>query len=125
MNDNDIQKEFGRRVGVLRKRQGLTQDQLAGAISKSVDTVSNIERGFSSTRISTAASIASVLGVTLSDLFKAPGKTAGAKDRQLLIDRLIEITNTCNSTTLKAVVDIAEVVACVETNARTSEKGAK
>jgi transcriptional regulator with XRE-family HTH domain len=114
MSDEKIQREFGKRVGALRRRQGLTQDQLADVIGKSVDTVSNIERGFSSTRISTASSIASVLGVTLSDLFRPPADSEAERSRQILIDRLSGIIDGCNDSTLEAVIEVAAIVARVQ-----------
>jgi DNA-binding XRE family transcriptional regulator len=64
---------FGLKVQTHRCRRGLTQEGLAEAISKSVDTISNLERGISSTRMETALDIANVPGVTLAELFDADG----------------------------------------------------
>ena len=47
----------------------MTQEQLAEAIGKSTDTVSNIETGRLSTRIENASRLAQALGVSLSTLF--------------------------------------------------------
>jgi len=72
MKQSDILKEFGLRVQFLRKEKGLTQAELAEKIERTEDTISNIERGISSTRIETAARIAEALKVQLSDLFDLP-----------------------------------------------------
>lgn len=69
MNKEKLHKEFGKLVQFYRKEKGLTQEDLAEAIDKSVETVSNIERGFASTRIATAADIARVLDIELQQLF--------------------------------------------------------
>ena len=69
MNKEKLHKEFGKLVQFYRKEKGFTQEDLAEAIDKSFETVSNIERGFASTRIATAAEIAQVLGIELQQLF--------------------------------------------------------
>jgi|GEM_PF-3583320 len=60
---------FGKRVRKLRKARGLTQENLAEKIGKTVDTVSNIERGFTSTPIPTMELIAEALEVELQEFF--------------------------------------------------------
>jgi len=69
MDADELKRRFGKRVQGLREAQGLTQEQLAARIQRSVDTVSNIERGVNATRIEVAFQIATELGVRLPDLF--------------------------------------------------------
>ena len=69
MDGAELKRRFGRKVQELRDAKGLTQDQLAARIGRSVDTVGNIERGVNATRIETAYQLAQVLGVRLPDLF--------------------------------------------------------
>lgn len=74
----------------LRKSRHLTQEQLAEKINRTVDTVSNIERGFSSTRITTAQEIAHILGVELSELFiSGQGGDNGMNKLHAELDRLV------------------------------------
>lgn len=70
MGTDELKRSFGGRVQALREARGLTQEQLAERIERSVDTVSNIERGANSTRIEVAWRIAEVLGVSLPELFE-------------------------------------------------------
>ncbi|NVJ91096.1 MAG: helix-turn-helix transcriptional regulator [Methylocystaceae bacterium] len=93
MKNDDIQKAFGKRVRKLRKEKGLTQEQLAQSIDRSVDTISNIERGFSATKLSTAGVLAEQLGVELYDLFSADHKTPQPYSSEITynIGRLIEL----------------------------------
>lgn len=70
MGTDELKRSFGRRVQALREARGLTQEQLAERIERSVDTVSNIERGANGTRIEVAGRIAEVLGVALPELFE-------------------------------------------------------
>ena len=69
MDASELKRRFGKHVQKLRDTAGLTQEQLADRISRSVDTVSNIERGINATRIEVAYQIAVELGVRLPDLF--------------------------------------------------------
>ena len=69
MDSGELRRRFGRHVQGLREAKGLTQEQLADRIGRSVDTVGNIERGVNATRIEIAHRIATELGVGLSDLF--------------------------------------------------------
>lgn len=69
MEIDEFKRRFGARVQTLRRQRGMTQEQLAEAIGKSTDTVSNIETGRLSTRIDTALRIAQVLKVNVADLF--------------------------------------------------------
>lgn len=69
MDGGELKRRFGRKVHGLREAKGLTQDQLASRIGRSIDTLSNVERGVSSTRIETAYQLAQALEVRLADLF--------------------------------------------------------
>ena len=70
MDRSELKRRYGRRVQELREAKGLTQEQLATRIARSVDTLSNIERGVNATRIETAFALASQLGVPLHALFE-------------------------------------------------------
>lgn len=74
MDAQELKRRFGLRVQTLRRQRDLTQEQLAEAIGKSTDTVSNIETGRLSTRIETAMNLAEALDVSLSDLFDVSDK---------------------------------------------------
>ena len=75
MDSGELKRRFGKHVQGLREVKGLTQEQLADRIGRSVDTVGNIERGVNATRIEVAYQIAIELGVHLPDLFAFEPKT--------------------------------------------------
>ena len=106
----DVQVEFGRRVQEFRKRKGLTQEQLAEVIGKSVDTISNIERGFSSTRIQTAAAIAAAVGVELRDLFTTGGRTDQDKRRHELSQKILKLVEQGDDEALEAISDVVSSI---------------
>ena len=110
MQANDVQREFGFRVQAMRRQRGLTQEALADAIGRSVDTVSNIERGFSLTRIETAHSIAQALGTTLSDLFDFETLAGADRERRKHLHDLLELVSSTDSETLQAIIAQAEIL---------------
>lgn len=62
-------KAFGKRVAEIRKRRGVTQQQLAEDIGVSVVTVAYIETGKQWVRPKTLGKIAKSLKANISDLF--------------------------------------------------------
>lgn len=65
---DDFKRFVGKRIRESRKTRGLTQEQLAEAIDKTVETVSNIERGIKLPGLSTLEDIRKALDVKLSYL---------------------------------------------------------
>ena len=66
----NLKMHIGVKVKAARNRKGLTQEQLAGAIGKAPETVSNIERGFALTGLDTLQRIAGVAGVPMAYFFE-------------------------------------------------------
>lgn len=64
-----MKTHIGVRVKTARQSKSLTQEQLADAIGKAVETVSNIERGAMLTGIDTLRRIAQALEVPLAYFF--------------------------------------------------------
>ncbi|HEY3936211.1 MAG TPA: helix-turn-helix transcriptional regulator [Bryobacteraceae bacterium] len=69
MDSGELRRRFGAHVQRLREARGLTQEQLADRISRSVDTVGNIERGVNGTRLETGYALARALGIGAGELF--------------------------------------------------------
>ncbi|MDD3287853.1 MAG: helix-turn-helix transcriptional regulator [Alphaproteobacteria bacterium] len=96
MKEKNLKKLFGFKVQQLRHLKGLTQDELAEAIDRSVDTISNIERGFSSTRIETASHLAKALGVSLPEMFEFSGSSEDkSKTHRKEVERLMALLMQC------------------------------
>ena len=64
-----LKQNIGLRVKTARQQQGMTQAQLAEAIDKAFETISNIERGKTAPNFSTLYDIASVLGLPMREFF--------------------------------------------------------
>lgn len=67
----EIGKQIGRRLKELREARGLTQSQLAAILGKSVETISNFERGKVITSVLTLDRLARHLNVRVIDFFAA------------------------------------------------------
>lgn len=65
-----IIEQLGRRIQMLRKEKGLTQEQLAETANLSVDAISGIERAAFSPSLKTIERLASALGVSAEVTFK-------------------------------------------------------
>ena len=66
----DVKQHVGIKVKARRQRLGLTQAQLAEAVDKTVETISNIERGDSLTSVETLQLISERLQVPLAEFFE-------------------------------------------------------
>jgi DNA-binding XRE family transcriptional regulator len=95
---------------VYRKKRALTQEGLANAIEKSVDTITNIECGFSATRLGTAADIADVLGVPLADLFTFNAIPPKIRHHRDVINRFSELTHDCDGATLDLMIEALDIM---------------
>jgi len=111
MDAEELKRRFGKRVQGLREAKGLTQEQLADRIGRSVDTVGNIERGVNATRIEVAYQIAVELGVTLPDLFAFQPATALSQPAVLALRQLIEGCDQKTAEQLLALVRIGLTMA--------------
>jgi transcriptional regulator with XRE-family HTH domain len=110
MDGGELKRSFGRKIQALREARGLTQEQLGDRIGRSVDTISNIERGVNSTRIETAHQLASELGVRLQDLFEFDEDvTPAERGHRQAINALAELLGQCDPTTFDCIRELIEV----------------
>lgn len=83
--ENEMAVTIGERLRQLRSERGLTQEQLAGRASVSVDLVKKLEQGRrESARLSSLAALADSLDVPLSELTDKRPRLDGAGDRLVL-----------------------------------------
>lgn len=102
MDIESVLQRIGRRVQALRRARGLSQEALAEAIDRSVDTISLVERGRAATRIETAVKLAEALGVDLVALF---GDPLPPQREHPLIEELIELLAGRDPALLQIAVD--------------------
>jgi transcriptional regulator with XRE-family HTH domain len=68
-----IHKALGKRIAVLRRRKGFSQEKLAERSGYSVEFVSLVERGVNAPSVAGLAKIAKALSVEVRDLFDFRG----------------------------------------------------
>ncbi|MBF0394540.1 MAG: helix-turn-helix transcriptional regulator, partial [Alphaproteobacteria bacterium] len=86
----DLKPLLGVRLRAARQARGLTQEQLAERIERTVETVSNIERGRNLPGLDTLEILAAVLDMPLAALF-ADGGTGAPRERAALEAKLLAI----------------------------------
>lgn len=110
MDSGELKRKFGKRVQGLREAKGLTQEQLADRIGRSVDTVSNIERGVNATRIEVAHQIAVELDVDLPRLFDFGDGTGSAKRPTTgVCAAVLELLDGCDEATTTKLLELMRV----------------
>lgn len=65
----DVKNRVALRIRTIRKRRGLSQEDMAALINRSPDTISNLERGVSVPTYETLDELAKGLKVPLADFF--------------------------------------------------------
>jgi transcriptional regulator with XRE-family HTH domain len=98
---------FGIRIQHLRKLHKLTQEDLASATGFSVDTISNIERGRSSTRIETIGALAKALKVSLPELFDFD-PTKPSKSNMKGVEKILKLVSDCPPDRLGKLITMIE-----------------
>ncbi len=90
----DIKRKVGIRIRAVRKQHGLTQEDLAARLERSVEAVSNLERGKSLPGFETLERLSGILDVPIGDFFEFRNGGEGGKEdphRQELLSSLMRI----------------------------------
>jgi transcriptional regulator with XRE-family HTH domain len=93
----------------------MTQEDLAERVNRSRDSISNIERGFSSTRIEMAYHLAKTLGVILPELFDFDGAASRGRAHRCLLEDVVRILQPYDEETISAIIKIVEGALVVRT----------
>lgn len=106
----DLKREIGMRVKAARKARGLTQIELATAIDKSFETVSNIERGKTAPNFVTLQEMADAMQVDLKFFFDFESASDSAH-RSRLKSELDATALTVSDKQLELINQLAKAVA--------------
>jgi len=108
----DVKKRIALRIRSIRKRRGLSQEEVAGLIDRSPDAISNLERGVSVPTYETLDALAQGLKVPLSDFFL--DEKTESPVRAEAMARLTDAARQLDDRMLKAAAAIVEVLATGE-----------
>jgi transcriptional regulator with XRE-family HTH domain len=100
----------GARVGVIRRRRGLTQAELAGRIGRSAEAVSSLERGKHLPSLDILQRLAAALDMPIQEFF-APAAEAESPEHAALYGELLDTARTLPLAELDLTVRIVATVA--------------
>lgn len=107
----DLKRRIATRVRVARRNRGVTQEQLAEAVDRTVETISNIERGRTLASLDTLEKVAKRLNIPMRDFFDDAGRGTLARRRYELESRLVEIVRALTDVDAEIAVGQLEVLA--------------
>ena len=106
---DQLKRNIGLRVKAARTQKGLTQAQLAEAIDKAFETISNIERGKTAPNFSTLADIADVLGLPMREFFDVDHEDV-TDDRQRLLMQVNTLVSQLDDRQLNLLLKLGQVL---------------
>ena len=106
---DQLKRNIGLRVKAARTQKGMTQAQLAEAIDKAFETISNIERGKTAPNFSTLNDIANVLGMPMREFFDVEDADV-SNDRQKLLMQLNTMVADMDDRQLNLLLKLGQVL---------------
>ena len=99
----DIDKTFGIRLRIFRKHRGISQEKLAEYANRSVEAISNLERGLSLPSYEMIMALADALAIPAADFFQTEGETPA---RAELISTLLAAVSKLSDRDLDVAVEL-------------------
>ena len=87
----DLEISIGQRIRLARQRAGLTQEDLAAQMSRTAESISNIERGLQEPNIRTMQSVARALDIPVTEFFEFAEDSSSSEERRRLEFQLRDI----------------------------------
>lgn len=102
----NILKLFGKRIKELRKRNGLTQEQLSEKMGLFQKQIGNIETGTCFTTINNIEKLSNIFGVEIKDLFDF----GHMEQREQLIQKINQILSEASDTEVQTFYKIINAI---------------
>jgi transcriptional regulator with XRE-family HTH domain len=101
---DDFEKNLGQKIRLARQRAGLTQEDLAARISRTPESISNIERGLQEPGIKTIQRLAKALGLPLLELLEVSEEPAASPQRLQMEFQLRDLARGLSDGTLPSLL---------------------
>lgn len=108
---SDLKRLIGLRIRAERLARGMTQEQLAERVTRTVETISNIERGRAFPGLETVEELAAALGVPVVHLFKDVDGTMPTGRRVELEARMMSLLGTLTDADFEIAIKQVEALA--------------
>lgn len=82
--------EIGKRISIERKRNNITQEQLAEKMNVSIQMISNLERGNKAIKISNLLKLSQILGVSTDYILTG---SKNSLEKSALSNKLFNLSN--------------------------------
>lgn len=106
---NNLKMYIGSKIQTNRKKQRLTQAQLADRVGKSVETISNIERGAVWTSLEMLEALTTTLNCPLESLFSGyQGQIGQGPKTTRLLSEIHSLANELSVANLRVLRDLAQ-----------------
>ena len=106
-----LKRRVGHRIKLARRRRGLSQEELAERVERSVDAISSIERGRSLPNFITLERLAKALGTPVRDFFDIGPEVGDNLKRSRLLVELIETARSLNDGDLELALEQVQALA--------------
>jgi len=103
----DTKELLGKRVRDLRKKRGMTQEQLAEVAGVDVKYLGSIERGIENPTVRILEKLAATLSVKVHQIFDFEHEAKGEK---LLRRRIIQILDKCDEKELQMILKLVSAI---------------
>ncbi|MGE0119907.1 MAG: helix-turn-helix domain-containing protein [Dongiaceae bacterium] len=121
---SDLKRKIGTRVRIARRHRAMTQEDLAEAIDRTVETVSNIERGRTLPSIDTLEQLGRHLRFHFGTFFAIGEGHKGANRRRYELEgRLLEAIRSLSDQDDEIAVGQIEIIARVRGRRRWGQQG--
>ena len=82
--------EIGNRISVERRRNNITQEQLAEKMNVSIQMISNLERGNKAIKINNLVNLSQIIGVSTDYILKG---NKNLNEKSALLDKLSNLSS--------------------------------
>jgi transcriptional regulator with XRE-family HTH domain len=106
-----LKRRVGHRIKLARQRRGISQEELADRVERSVDAISSIERGRALPNFITLERLSKALGTPVRDFFDIGAEVGDNPKRSRLLVELVEAARGLSDSDLELALEQLQALA--------------